>query len=210
MHLIHSAYLYFCNLYKTLLLFEENEICKCCCCESGRRFCLSEVRWRRECQTNQSLCILVNTFFLKDKLFKNPINHTQNWLRHRGLENSETSEGGHKTWNRTDCLPAFGHHMRVTTKCPPTTGRISFSLPLNPLRYTERLWDLCSNGITKQTFIHFPSQRRNTFHHCLSSCFKTLLCGLHGSCHTSCIWEVSIRVAEEDGKRSLRGTSNGC
>lgn len=62
MHPIYSAYLYFCSLYKSLLLMEENKICKCCCSESGGEggFCPSDVRWSR--QSNQSLCTLVNTF----------------------------------------------------------------------------------------------------------------------------------------------------
>lgn len=78
MHPIYSAYSYFLNLYKSPLLMEENKICKCCCSESrggwvGGPVCLM-LDGKGGRQSNQSVCILANTFrtiHKKDKLFEN-------------------------------------------------------------------------------------------------------------------------------------------
>lgn len=147
---------------------EEKKICKCCCSESGGGeggLCPSDVRWRRE--SNQSLCSLVNTFrtiFEKDtnslRIPSSPAELTQTrWIRKwrdqwRWLKNVKWA-GLPPSFSDT-CKSQQNVRKKSTLHCTAGRKHQSFSLPLNPLRYVERLWDLCCIGITEQKSIRFP------------------------------------------------------
>lgn len=100
------------------------------------------------------------------------------------------------------------HHMQVATKCLPTTGRICFSLLLNPLGYMERLWDLCSRGIAEQNFIHFP-HNEETLSITLCPLVLRLSSVVFMAPSIHLIWEGSVWVAEEDGKEAYQGPAMG-
>lgn len=155
----------------------------------GVGVCLPDVRWRKK-KIDSLISPFVfwpahsERFLRKTRTLWECHHPSQNGLRHGGPGNW----GEKRRWLQTEApagSPPQHHKSQQNARLDRITSKFQLAVS-NPLKIWKRLR-------SRRAEIHpLPSLRRNTFNHCMTSWFQTLLC--HDFLPYVLCWRASVRM----------------